>query len=94
MSCFMPGDLNVLCADITEHHGLIIFIPFSSPVNPGLQEQLNDPLVFVQFALSLLQLWVPVAHSSMSAMRSTDCTQSRKSKEASIYNAKTAVKTT
>ena len=88
MSCFMPGDLNVLCADITEHHGLIIFIPL------GLQEQLNDPLVFVQVALSLLQLWVPVAHSSMSAMRSTDCTQSRKSKEASIYNAKIAVKTT
>ena len=29
MSCFMPGDLNVLCADITEHHGLIIFIPFT-----------------------------------------------------------------
>ena len=63
-------------------------------MNPGLQEQLNDPLVFVQVALSLLQLWVLIAHSSMSAMKSTDCTQSHKSKEASIYNAKIAVKTT
>ena len=57
-------------------------------MNPGLQEQLNDPLVFVQVALSLLQLWVLVAHSSMSAMKSTDCTQSYKSEKASIYNAK------
>ena len=65
-------------------------------MNPGLQEQLNDPLVFVQVALSLLQLWVLVAHSSMSEMKSTDCThdQSHTSKEASIYNVKLAVKTT
>ena len=63
-------------------------------MNPGLQEQLNDPLVFVQVALSLLQLWVLVAHSSMSAMKSTDFTQSHTSKEASIYNVKLAVKTT
>ena len=40
-------------------------------VNPGLQEQLNDPAVFVQVALSLLQLWVLVAHSSMSELEST-----------------------
>ena len=63
-------------------------------MNPGLQEQLNDPFVFVQVALSLLQLWVLVVHLSMSAMKSTDCTQSQTSKEASIYNVKLAVKTT
>ena len=63
-------------------------------MNPGLQEQLNDPLVLVEVALSLLQLWVLVAHSSMSAMKLTDCIQSHTSKEASIYNAKIAVKTT
>ena len=27
-----------------------------SPVNPGLQEQMNDPAVFAQVALPLLQL--------------------------------------
>ena len=29
-----------------------------SPVNPGLQEQMNDPAVFTQVAFFLLQLWV------------------------------------
>ena len=29
MSYFMQADLNVLCADTTEHHGLIIFITFT-----------------------------------------------------------------
>ena len=42
-----------------------------SPINPGLQEQWNDPAVFVQVALSLLQLWVALAHSSMSELEST-----------------------
>ena len=42
-----------------------------SPVNPELQEQLNDPKVFLQVALSLLQLWVSLAHSSMSELEST-----------------------
>ena len=42
-----------------------------SPINPGLQEQWNDPAVFVQVALSLLQLWVVLAHSSMSELEST-----------------------
>ena len=42
-----------------------------SPLNPGSQEQLNNPSVFVQVALSLLQLWVFWAHSSMSAKKST-----------------------
>ena len=28
MSYFMPRDLNVLCANSTEHHGLIIFVSF------------------------------------------------------------------
>ena len=42
-----------------------------SPINPGLQEQLNDPAVFVQVALSSLQLWVLVAHSSISELEST-----------------------
>ena len=45
------------------------------PVNPCLQEQLNDPSVFVQVALFLLQLWVSPAHSSMSNMRSTERTR-------------------
>ena len=42
-----------------------------SPINPGLQEQWNDPAVFAQVALSLLQLWVLLAHSSMSELEST-----------------------
>ena len=42
-----------------------------SPINPRLQEQWNDPAVFVQVALSLLQLWVVLAHSSMSELEST-----------------------
>ena len=42
-----------------------------SPIDPALQEQLNDPAVFVQVALSLLQLWVSLAHSSMSKLEST-----------------------
>ena len=29
MSHFILVDLNVLCADTTEHHGLIIFITFT-----------------------------------------------------------------
>ena len=29
MSYFMPGDLNVLGADTTEHHALIIFVTFT-----------------------------------------------------------------
>ena len=29
MSYFVQADLNVLCADTTEHHGLIIFITFT-----------------------------------------------------------------
>ena len=29
MSYFMSADLNFFCADITEHHGLIIFITFT-----------------------------------------------------------------
>ena len=45
-----------------------------SPVNPGLQEQLNDPAVFEQVALSLLQLWVSLADSLMSELESTHCT--------------------
>ena len=36
-----------------------------SPENPGLQEQLNDPLLLLQMALRL-QLPVLMAHSSMS----------------------------
>ena len=43
-----------------------------SPTYPGLQEQLNDPLVFAQVALSLLQLWIFAEHSSMSEMTSND----------------------
>ena len=42
-----------------------------SPLNPGLQKQLNNPSVFVQVALSLLQLWVSRANSSMSEIKST-----------------------
>ena len=42
-----------------------------SPIDPALKEQLNDPAVFVQVALSLLQLWVSLAHSSMSKLEST-----------------------
>ena len=43
-----------------------------SPINLALQEQLNDPAVFVQVALSLLQLcWVSLAHSLMSELEST-----------------------
>ena len=42
-----------------------------SPVNPELQEQLNDPTMFLQVALSLLQLWVSLAHSLMSELEST-----------------------
>ena len=42
-----------------------------SPVNPGLQAQLNDPAVFLQVALSLLQLWVSLTHSLMSELEST-----------------------
>ena len=45
-----------------------------SLVNPGLQEQLNDPAVFEQVALSLLQLWVSLADSLMSELESTHCT--------------------
>ena len=44
------------------------------PVNPCLQEQLNDPSVFVQVALFLLQLCISPAHSSMSKIRSTERT--------------------
>ena len=44
-----------------------------SPMNPGLQEHLNDPSVFLHVALSLLQLWGSSAHSSMSNMNLTDC---------------------
>ena len=29
MSYFVQADLNGLCADTTEHHGLIIFITFT-----------------------------------------------------------------
>ena len=29
MSYFMLEDLNVLCLDTTEHHGLIIFVTFT-----------------------------------------------------------------
>ena len=29
MSYFMPGDLNVLCANNTEHHALITFVTFT-----------------------------------------------------------------
>ena len=29
MSYFMLEDLNVLCADTTEHHGLTIFVTFT-----------------------------------------------------------------
>ena len=39
------------------------WVPF--PVNPCVQEQMNDPLVFVQWA-SAWQLWSPPAHSSVS----------------------------
>ena len=42
-----------------------------SPINPELQEQLYDPAVFVQVALSLLQSWVSLVHSSMSELEST-----------------------
>ena len=42
-----------------------------SLINLELQEQLNDPAVFVQVALSLLQLGVLLAHSSMSELEST-----------------------
>ena len=45
-----------------------------SPINPRLHEQLYDPTVFVQVALSLLQLWVLLTHSSMSELESTHCT--------------------
>lgn len=45
-----------------------------SPVNPGLQEQLYDPAIFVQLALFLLQLCVLLVHSLMSEMESTDLT--------------------
>ena len=38
------------------------------PVNPGLQEQLNDPLVLLHTALSL-QLCLSDAHSSISKIR-------------------------
>ena len=44
------------------------------PVNPGLQEQLNDPAVFEQVALSLPQLWVSLADSLMSELESAHCT--------------------
>ena len=40
-------------------------------MNPGLQEQVNDPSVFVQVAFPLLQLRVFSKHSPMSEMRST-----------------------
>ena len=42
-----------------------------SPINLGLQEQLNDPAVFVQVTLSLLQLRVLLVHSSMSELEAT-----------------------
>ena len=47
----------------------IISVPvqlYPSPVSPGLHVQLNDPSLLWHKALSLLQLWVSCAHSSIS----------------------------
>ena len=48
-----------------------------SPMNPGLQEQLNEPSLLVQVALCLLQVWALLRHSSMSERESTDYTYAR-----------------
>ena len=48
-----------------------------SPMNPGLQEHLNDPSVFEHVAFSLLQLLGSWAHSSMSEMNLTDRNHNR-----------------
>ena len=48
---------------------IIISVPvqlYPSPVSPGLHVQLNDPSLLWYKALSLLQLWVSCAHSSIS----------------------------
>ena len=50
---------------------------YPSPVNPGLQVQLNDPSVLLHKAPSLLQLWVSWAHSSISERELTDIDHSR-----------------
>jgi len=48
-----------------SHHNLPVqWKP--SPENPELQEQVNQPTVLVQLAFEW-QLWVPIAHSSISA---------------------------
>ncbi len=60
--------LTILCYTLYTF-SLENYVPVQlhpSPVNPGLQEQLNDPSVLLHKPPSLLQLWVSWAHSLIS----------------------------
>ena len=65
---YLPNKV-ILCKTIPSHS-------CPSPLNPGLQEQMEDPAVFEQLAFSL-QLWEFRAHSSMSEIKSMNFTYDR-----------------
>ena len=46
--------------------GITTQLAFPSPSYPGIQEQLYDPIVFVQLARLEWQSWDPWLHSSIS----------------------------